>query len=154
MLPLNKTSFYKDICFSLMLNRKSGVFYLKNRVLFYVYSHTFIYWRKKNLLINSSYISLMLDDTDMFFFHGVFSHGQPAELHVCVSSLHGISLLGWQSFVAILFFPINLNNIREKFLQKTKVCSSLTVIDFSNWRKKNSGLGWNVCSKVSICGGK
>ena len=68
----------------------------------------------------------------MFFFHGVFSHGQPAELHVCVSGLHGISLLGWQSFVAILFFPINLNNIRGKFLQKTKVSSSLTVVDFSN----------------------
>ena len=127
---------------------------LKNcsrRLYLYFYSHTFIHCRKKNLLIISSFIFLMFDDTHVFFILGVSRHGQPAELHVCVSSLHGISLLGWQNSVASFFSPINLNNMREKVLQKTKICSSIITLDFSNRRKKHSGLGGHVYIKVSIC---
>lgn len=123
------------------------------RLYLHLYSLTFFYWRKNNLLINSSYIFLVFDNTYMLFIHRVFGHGQPAELHVGVLGLHGISLLGWQSSFVIFCSPRNCNNIREKFLQETKICSSIIMVYFSNWRKKNSGLGGSVCLEVSLCRG-
>ena len=121
----------------------------------YVFTHTFVYWREKNLLINSSFIILVFDDAFVFFVHWLCSHGQPAEFHVCVISLHGISLLGCQNCIVVLFLPIYLNNIGEKFLKETKICPSLMKVDFCNWRKKNRGLGSNVWwIKASLCGVK
>lgn len=137
-----------------MLDRKRDFFFQTLFLRLYLYAHTFIHWRKNNLLINSPSIFLVFDDTLVFFIHGCFAHSQPAEFHVCVSRPHGISLLGFQDFVAILFFPINLNNIRKKILQKTKVCSSIMELYLSNRRKKHCGLGGNVWSKVYICRGK
>lgn len=122
------------------------------RLYLYLDTHTFLYWRKKNLLINSSFIILVFDYTFVLFIHWLCSHGQPAEFHVCITSLHGISLLGFQNCISVLFLPIYLNNIREKFLKKTKVCSLLMEVYFSNWRQKNSGLGEVVWMKCLICG--
>lgn len=142
--------------FNERLAGKVGIAFEKQyfgRLHLHLYSLTFFYWRKNNLLINSSYIFLVFDNTHMLFIHRVFGHGQPAELHVCVLGLHGVSLLGWQSSFVIFYSPRHCNNIREKVLQETKICSSIIMVDFSNWRKKNSGLGGSVCSKVSLCRG-
>lgn len=95
-------------------------------------SNLFVNWRKKNLLITSSFVILMFDDTYMFFFHCLFSQSQPAEFHVCVISLDDISLMGFQNCIAILFFPLYLNSIREKILKKAKMCSSTMAFYFLN----------------------
>ena len=68
----------------------------------------------------------MFDDTHVFFLHGFFSQGQPAELQVCVSGLCGVSLLGWQSSVAIFFSPINFKNMREKFSRRQRYVPALS----------------------------
>lgn len=117
---------------------------------YYTHTHTFLYCRKQNLLIH--FIMLMFDDTFVFFIHWLPTHGQPAEFHVCVISLHGISLLRFQNCIAIFFLPVHLDNIREKFLKKTNMCSSLMKAYFSSWRMKNSGLGVELWTIASICG--
>ena len=61
----------------------------------------------------------------VFFLHAFFSHGQPAELQVCISGLRGVSLLGWQNSVAIFFSPINLNNMSKKFSRRQRYVPAL-----------------------------
>ena len=119
----------------------------------HIHTHTFYLGRKQNLLINPSFISLMFDDTFVSFIHWCSHHSQPAEFHECVLSLHSVSLLGLWNCFATLLFPIYLDNITEKILEKTKIRSSIVKCCFSNWREKSGGLGGIVCIKASICGG-
>lgn len=112
----------------------------------------FLYWRKENLLICSSFVVLMFDNTTVLFPHCPFRHCKPAKLHVCVVSLQRIPFLGVQDSIAILFFPIHPYDIGKELFKETKVCPSLMEICFSNRRKKNSGLGGNVCIKPFVGG--
>lgn len=130
---------------------------LKNSILggsIYIYIHLPSFIEGK--IISWSippYIFLVFDNTHMLFIHRVFGHGQPAELHVCVLGLHGVSLLGWQSSFVIFYSPRHCNHIREKFLQRQRYVPALSWLILNHWRKKNSGLGGSVCSKVSLCRG-
>ena len=116
-----------------------------------MHAHTFLYWRKENLLICSSFVVLMFDNTSVLFPHCPFRHSKPAKLHVCALSLQRIPFLGVQDSIAILFFPIHPYDIGKELFKETKVCPSLMEICFSNRRKKNSGLGGNVCIKPFVC---
>lgn len=112
----------------------------------------FLYWREENLLICSSFVVLMFDNTTVLFPHCPFRHSKPAKLHVCALSLQRIPFLGVQDSIAILFFPIHPYDIGKELFKETKVCPSLMEICFSNRRKKNSGLGGNVCIKPFVGG--